>query len=423
MEKFIICGGIPLNGDVAISGMKNSALPIIFGTILTKGTCTISNLPDISDVKDSLAILESIGASVRFINTSTAIIDTSRVEPKIPPLELVSKIRASYYLWGTMLGRFNEAVVGYPGGCDFGGGRPIAQHLKSLAMLGAKYSYESNAAINLTAPNGLKGSSIYFDIASVGTTINVMYAAAVAEGVTVIENAAREPHIVDTACFLNACGAKIMGAGTTTIRITGVKELKGCSYSIAPDMIEAGTYMIAGAITKGKVRVTNIIPKHLDSIITKLTEANVPIEIGDSYITVNPVQKLKSTSIKANPYPGFPTDMQPQFSVLMTLASGVSNISDAIYSSRFKYREHLINMGANINYDEQTSTLNIFGVPELNGATVKAPDLRAGAALILAGLAARGITTVTNIELVERGYDHIIEKFRGLGANIKREKI
>ena len=423
MEKFIICGGIPLNGDVAISGMKNSALPIIFGTILTRGTCTISNLPDISDVKDSLAILESIGASVRFINTSTVIIDTSGVEPKIPPLELVSKIRASYYLWGTMLGRFNQALVGHPGGCDFGGGRPIAQHLKSLAMLGAKYSYESNAAISLTAPNGLKGASIYFDIASVGTTINVMYAAAVADGVTVIENAAREPHIVDTACFLNACGAKIMGAGTTTIRITGVKELKGCSYSIAPDMIEAGTYMIAGAITKGRVRVTNIIPKHLDSIITKLTEANVPIEIGDSYVTVNPVQNLKCTSIKANPYPGFPTDMQPQFSALMTLASGVSNISDGIYSSRFKYKEHLINMGANINYDEQTSTLNIFGVPELNGATVKAPDLRAGAALILAGLAAKGITTVTNIELVERGYDHIIEKLRSLGANIKREKI
>ena len=214
-----------------------------------------------------------------------------------------------------------------------------------------------------------------------------------------------------------------MGAGTTTIRITGVKELKGCSYSIAPDMIEAGTYMIAGAITKGRVRVNNIIPKHLDSIITKLTAANVPIEIGDSYITVHPVENLKCTSIKANPYPGFPTDMQPQFSALMTLASGVSNISDGIYSSRFKYKEHLINMGANINYDEQTSTINIFGVPELNGTTVKAPDLRAGAALILAGLAAKGITTVTNIELVERGYDHIIEKLRALGANIKREKI
>jgi UDP-N-acetylglucosamine 1-carboxyvinyltransferase len=424
MEKFIICGGIPLNGDVAISGMKNSALPIIFGTILTKGTCTISNLPDISDVKDSLAILQSIGASVRFIDTNTAIIDTSGVvTDKTPPLELVSKIRASYYLWGTMLGRFNQALVGHPGGCDFGGGRPIAQHLKSLAMLGAKYSYESNAAISLTAPNGLKGASIYLDIASVGTTINVMYAAAVADGVTVIENAAREPHIVDTACFLNACGAKIMGAGTTTIRITGVKKLKGCSYSIAPDMIEAGTYMIAGAITGGKVRVTNVIPKHLDYITRKLTEANVPIEIGDSHITVGPVSELKGTPIKANPYPGFPTDMQPQFSALMTLAKGVSDISDGIYSSRYKYTDHLINMGAKITKDAEKGSLTIFGVSELTGATVKAPDLRGGAALILAGLAAKGITTVTNIVLVERGYDHIIEKLRSLGANIKREKI
>ena len=423
MEKFIICGGEPLNGDVAISGMKNSALPILFGTILTKDICTISNLPDISDVKDSLAILKSIGASVRFISTDTVIIDTRAVTPKSPPLELVSKIRASYYLLGSMLGKFNHAQVGQPGGCDFGNGRPIDQHIKGFELLGAKVSYESNAAITLNAPNGLKGNSVYFDIASVGSTINIMYAAVFAEGVTVIENAAREPHIVDTACFLNACGANIMGAGTTTIRIKGVKALKGCNYSIAPDMIEAGTFMIAGAITKGRVCVKNIVPKHMDAVTAKLIEANVPIEIGDSYITVNPTKNLRSVSIKTNPYPGLPTDMQPQFSALMTVAQGMCTVSDSIYSTRFKYIADLKKMGANIEYDEKDSHLHIIGVPELNGAVVKAPDLRAGAALILAGLAAKGITTITNIELVERGYDHIIEKLRALGANITREKI
>lgn len=423
MEKFIICGGEPLNGDVTISGMKNSALPILFGTILAKGTCIIDNLPDISDVKDSLEILESVGATVRFINTNTVIIDTKNVTPKTPPLELVSKIRASYYLLGSMLGRFNKAQVGQPGGCDFGNGRPIDQHIKGFELLGARVSYESNAAITLNAQDGLKGNSVYFDIASVGATINIMYAAVFAEGVTVIENAAREPHIVDTACFLNACGANIMGAGTTTIRIKGVRELHGANYSIAPDMIEAGTYMIAGAITKGRVCVKNIVPKHMEAISAKLIEANVPLEIGDSYITVNPAENMRSVSIKANPYPGLPTDMQPQFSALMTVAQGMSSVSDSIYSTRFKYIEHLQNMGANIEYDEKRSILRIFGVSELNGAVVKAPDLRAGAALILAGLAARGTTTVTNVGLVERGYDHIIEKLRALGANIKREKI
>jgi UDP-N-acetylglucosamine 1-carboxyvinyltransferase len=322
-----------------------------------------------------------------------------------------------------MLGRFNKAQVGQPGGCDFGNGRPIDQHIKGFELLGARVSYESNAAITLKAQDGLKGNTVYFDIASVGSTINIMYAAVFADGVTVIENAAREPHIVDTACFLNACGANIMGAGTTTIRIKGVKKLKGCTYSIAPDMIEAGTYMIAAAITKGKVCVKNVIPKHLDAITAKLIEANVPIEIGDSYVTVTPPDNLRSVSIKANPYPGFPTDMQPQFSTLMTVAQGMSSVSDGIYSTRFKYIDDLKKMGANIEYDEKDSQLHIIGVPELNGADTKAPDLRAGAALILAGLAAKGTTTITNIELVERGYDHIIEKLRALGANIKRAKI
>ena len=420
MDKFVICGGKPLYGDVNISGMKNSALPILFGTIAANDICIIENLPDISDVKDSLEILESIGASIRFVDTTTVIIDTRRVEMKSPPLEIVSKIRASYYLLGAMLGRFGRAQVGQPGGCDFGNGRPINQHISGFELLGARVSYESNAAITLNATDGLKGNFIYFDIASVGATINIMYAAAFAEGVTVIENAAREPHIVDTACFLNACGANIMGAGTTTIRIKGVKKLHGCTHKIAPDMIEAGTYIIAGAITKGSVCVKNIVPKHLESISSKLIEAGVPLEIGDSYIKVNPVENLRSVVIKANPYPGLPTDMQPQFSALMTVAQGMSSISDGIYSTRFKYIADLKNMGANVEYDEKRAIVRIIGVPELNGADVRVPDLRAGAALILAGLAANGTTTVSNVGLVERGYEHIIEKLRALGANIKR---
>ena len=420
MNKFVICGGTPLCGDVNISGMKNSALPILFGTIAANDICIIENLPDISDVKDSIEILESIGASVRFVDTTTVIIDTRRVEMKSPPLEIVSKIRASYYLLGAMLGRFGRAQVGQPGGCDFGNGRPINQHISGFELLGARVSYESNAAITLNAADGLKGNFIYFDIASVGATINIMYAAAFADGITVIENAAREPHIVDTACFLNACGANIMGAGTTTIRIKGVKKLHGCTYKIAPDMIEAGTYMIAGAITKGTVCVKNIVPKHLESINSKLIEAGVPLEIGDSYITVHPATNLRSVVIKANPYPGLPTDMQPQFSALMTVAQGMSSISDGIYSTRFKYIADLKNMGANIEHDEKRAILRIMGVPELNGAEVRVPDLRAGAALILAGLAANGTTTVSNVVLVERGYEHIVEKLRALGANIQR---
>lgn len=420
MNKFVICGGTPLNGDVNISGMKNSALPVLFGTIAANDICIIENLPDISDVQDSLEILESIGASIRFVDTTTIIIDTRKVEMKSPPLELVSKIRASYYLLGAMLGRFGRAQVGQPGGCDFGNGRPINQHISGFELLGARVSYESNAAITLNAPDGLKGNFIYFDIASVGATINIMYAAAFAEGVTVIENAAREPHIVDTACFLNACGANILGAGTTTIRIKGVKKLHGCTHRIAPDMIEAGTYMIAGAITKGTVTVKNIVPKHMESINSKLIEAGVPLEIGDSYITVRPAENLRSVVIKANPYPGLPTDMQPQFSALMTVAQGMSSISDGIYSTRFKYIGDLKNMGANIEHDEKSATLRIIGVPELNGADVQVPDLRAGAALILAGLAANGTTTVSNVGLVERGYEHIIEKLKSLGANIKK---
>lgn len=420
MEKFLIRGGKPLNGDVNIGGMKNSALPILFGTIAANDICIIENLPDISDVKDSIEILESVGASVRFVDTTTAIIDTRAVTMKSPPLEIVGKIRASYYLLGAMLGRFGCAQVGQPGGCDFGNGRPINQHIRGFELLGARVSYSSNATITLDAREGLKGSFVYFDIASVGSTINIMYAAAFADGITVIENAAREPHIVDTACFLNACGANIMGAGTTTIRIKGVKKLHGCTYSIAPDMIEAGTYMIAGAITKGTLTVRNVVPKHMEAVISKFREIGIPMEIGDSYITVKPAETLRSINIKANPYPGVPTDMQPQFSALMTLTQGMSSISDGIYSTRFKYISDLKKMGADIDFDQKNSVLRIMGVSSLHSAEVRAPDLRAGAALILAALAADGISTINNVELVERGYEHIIEKLRSVGALIKR---
>ena len=321
-----------------------------------------------------------------------------------------------------MLGRFKKAEVGQPGGCDFGNGRPMDLHIRGFEHLGATVSYGSNAAIVLNAENRLKGSFIYFDMASVGATINIMYAAALADGVTIIENAAREPHIVDTACFLNACGANIMGAGTSTIRIRGVKKLHGCTYSIAPDMIEAGTYMIAGAITKGRVTVTGIVPKHMEAISVKLMEAGIPLEIGDSYITVKPAQAIRSMSIKAHPYPGLPTDMQPQFSTLMTVAQGMSSVTDGIYSTRFKYIESLKAMGASVEHDEKLAVVRIFGVSSLTGTTVRAPDLRGGAALILAGLAAEGTTVVTNVALVERGYDHIIDKLRALGAHIRSEK-
>ena len=424
MEKIVIYGGEPLHGEIAIGGMKNAALPILFATILTKGTCTISNIPDISDIRDTISILKSIGASVRFIDTTTAIIDTTSVKSKNPPCELISKMRASYYLWGTMLGRFHEVQINQPGGCDLGGGsRPVDQHIRSLIMLGATPSFESTALISMNAPNGLKGPSISFDVVSVGTTINIMFAAALAEGVTVIKNAACEPHIVDTACFLNACGANITGAGTSTIRIKGVKELKGCDYTIAPDMIEAGTYMIAAAITKSKLSITNVIPKHLECITSKLIEAGVPMEFGSNYITVLPVEQLKGTPMRASPYPGFPTDMHPQFCALMALTPGeISSICDGVYSERFAYTKELIKMGANIEFIKENNTLSIIGVKELNGIEVVAPDLRGGAALILAGLATKGTTTISDIHFIDRGYDHIVEKLRSIGANIKREK-
>ncbi len=417
MEKITIRGGKRLRGDVNISGMKNSALPVIFGTIVARDVCTIKNLPDVSDIALALETLQTIGAEVRFINTSTAIIDTRNVRMQSPPLEYVSKMRGSTYLIGAMLSRFGKAQVGYPGGCDFGL-RPINQHIKGFELLGAKVTYTSNAMINADAPDGLKGNFVYFDIASVGATINVMLAAVFAEGTTTIENAAREPHIVDTACFLNACGANISGAGTSMIRIKGVKKLHGCTYELAPDMIEAGTYMVAAAATGGRVCVRNIVPKHMDAVIAKLYDIGIPLEVGDDYITVNGADSFRATEIKTNPYPGFPTDMHPQFSALLALAKGVSKVSEGIFSTRFKYAAELNKMGANIEIIDSTAIIN--GVDSLHGADVKATDLRAGACLVIAGLAATGVTTVSNVEYIDRGYENLIEKLKRLGADIKR---
>ncbi len=419
MEKLIIHGGKSLFGEVNISGMKNSALPIIFGTIAANDICTIGNVPDVSDISLALNTLKTIGAKVRFISTDTVMIDTRGVVMKSPPFEYVSKMRASTYLIGAMLGRFGKAQVGYPGGCDFGT-RPINQHIKGFELLGAKVAYGADGNINADAPDGLKGNFIYFDIASVGSTINVMLAAIFAEGTTIIENAAREPHIVDTASFLNACGADISGAGTSMIRIKGVRSLHGCSYNIAPDMIEAGTYMAAAAAAGGSVKVCNIIPKHMEAITVKLSEIGVGLEVGDDYITVNSDKKYRGTEIQTNPYPGFPTDMHPQFSAMLCLGSGVSKITERVWSERFKYTDELIKMGANIEVVDGTAHIN--GVATLNGGVVRGSDLRASAALVIAALASNGETHVSGLEFLDRGYENIVEKLRSLGADITRSE-
>ena len=418
MEKLIIHGGKPLYGELDISGMKNSALPVIFGTIAANDVCQISNVPDVSDISLALEVLRTLGARVRFINADTVLIDTRGVERKTPPMELVSKMRGSTYLLGALLGRFGEAEVGMPGGCNFGQ-RPIDQHIKGFEALGARVSFSPTGNLHLTAgEEGLHGNPIYFNVVSVGATINVMLAAVFADGVTTLENAAREPHIVDMASFLNACGADIMGAGTSMIRIRGVKSLHGCHYSIAPDMIEAGTYMTAAAATGGRVTVRRIIPKHMDAITAKLREIGVETLIHDDAITVISDRCYRGTEIKTNPYPGFPTDMHPQFTAMLCLARGISRISEGIWNDRFRYVEELCKMGADISVVD--SDAHITGVTALHGTAVKACDLRAGACLIIAGLCADGTTTVTGLEFVDRGYQSLPEKLRALGASIIR---
>ncbi len=418
MEKLMIRGGKPLYGEVNISGMKNSALPVIFGTIAANDICTLSNVPDVSDISLALEMLRSLGAKVRFVTADTVLIDTRGVVMKSPPLELVGKMRASTYLIGAMLGRFHEASVGNSGGCDFGN-RPIDQHIKGFEQLGARVDFADSANLHVVAEKGLRGTTIYFDVASVGSTINVMLAAVCAKGVTVLENAAREPHIVDMASFLNACGADISGAGTGKIRICGVKSLHGCQYELAPDMIEAGTYMVAAATAGGQVTVRRVIPKHMEVITMKLREIGVKVSCTDDAITVFSDRSYRSTAIKTNPYPGFPTDMHPQFSAMLcTSRVGISTISEGIWNGRFKYADELKKMGATI--DVANNAAYITGVPTLKGAAVRATDLRAGAALVIAALGAEGVTTITGLEFIDRGYEDLVTKLRTLGADIQR---
>ena len=416
MEKIIIKGGKPLNGTVEVSGTKNAAVAVIMASFLIEDICVIENLPVINDVAVSLEILQTMGVKIRMISKNTVEIDSRHAVGGTSPLELVRKMRASYYLLGAELGRFGHAYVGYPGGCDIGL-RPIDQHIKGFESLGAKVSVEGGY-IEASAPRGLKASNIYFDCSTVGATINVIIAAVKVKGLTTIENASREPHVVDLANFLNTCGAKITGAGTDTIKIRGVDKLHGCTYAIIPDMIEAGTFMIAAAATNGHLRINNVIPKHLESISAKLIEMGVYVEEHDDYMIVSRNSKLSKVNIKTLPYPGFPTDLQPQMSILMCLADGVSYLTETIYEGRFRYVEELKRMGAKIKVDGRTAIFE-GGVP-LSGAQVRAVDLRGGVAMVLAGMAANGKTEIEEINHIERGYDNIVGKLCGVGADIKK---
>ena len=417
MEKYVINGGKPLHGSVDISGMKNAAVAVIFAAILTEDICVIENVPDIIDVRVSLEILSSMGVGVRRLKKDTIEINSKHCRGGTSPYELVRKMRASYYLLGAELGRFGRAYVAYPGGCDFGV-RPIDQHIKGLEALGTKV-YVEGGYIEAVAPrDGLRGANVFFDINTVGGTINLILAAARAQGTTIIENAAREPHIVDVANFLNTCGAKITGAGTDTIKVRGVSDLHGCTYTIIPDMIEAGTFMVAAAATGGCVRIQNVIPKHLESITAKLMEMNARVSVGDDYVEVSRSEKLHRVNIKTLPYPGFPTDMQPQICVLMCLADGISMLSESVWDNRFRYVEELRRMGASIKVDGKTALVE--GGSSLSGAHVRATDLRAGAALVIAGLATEGKTEIDEVYLIERGYDDSVNKLSDLGADIRK---
>ncbi len=419
MEKYVIQGGKPLRGEVDISGAKNAAVAIIPAALMVRGVCRLENLPAISDTDTLLHILTYLGAKVNMINRSTVELDCTNVQMDVLPKQmwaLTRKIRASYYLIGAMLGRFGRARSTMPGGCNFGE-RPIDQHIKGLTALGADMEV-NGGFIRATAKNGrLKGTTVYLDKVSVGATINIMIAAATAEGRTVIENVAREPHIVDLANFLNSMGADVRGAGTDVIKIRGVKQLHGGSYTLIPDQIEAGTYMAAVAAAGGAIRVSNVIPKHLECISSKLREMGVEIEEGDDYVLVRREGPLHRANLKTMPYPGFPTDMHPQMTAVLCCAPGVSVVTEGVWSSgRFKYVGELKKMGADIQVEDQSAFIQ--GVDHLSGAVVKACDLRAGAAAVIAGLAARGVTTVEDIRYIERGYQNLVGKFRALGADI-----
>ena len=418
MEKLVIHGGNRLFGEVEISGAKNAAVAIIPATLLAQDVCRIENVPNISDVSCMVKILSQMGAQIKYINKHTIEINTKTVNSYIVPHEMTKKLRASYYLIGALLGRYNRAKVALPGGCNFGV-RPIDLHIRGFELLGATALVE-NAMINASADH-LTGSPIYMDKVSVGATINIMLAAVKARGLTIIENAAKEPHIVDLANFLNAMGADVRGAGTDVIKIHGVQNLHGCTYSIIPDQIEAGTYMVAAAASGGDVIVKNVIPKHLESITAKMVECGVEITEYDDAVRVKSNGEFKKCNLKTMPHPGFPTDMQPQMAVLLSIAKGTSVISEGVWDNRFKYLDQLMRMGANVQVDGTIAVIQ--GVNELTGAPVRADDLRAGAAMIIAGLAASGITEIEDIIYIDRGYEDYVEKLRNLGADIYRKEI
>lgn len=417
MEKFIINGNKRLVGEVEISGAKNAAVAIIPATILCSDVCRITNVPEISDVHMMIKTLDYLGAKINYINRHTIEIDTSSIRLNSVPYEYTRYLRASYYFIGALLGRFKKAKVAMPGGCNFGGIRPIDQHIKGFETIGAKVNLESGGVVNAEADN-LIGDSVYMDVISVGATMNTMLAATLADGKTVIENAAKEPHIVDLANFLNMMGADVRGAGTDVIKIHGVSKLHGCEYSVIPDQIEAGTYMVAAAATHGDVMIKNVIPKHLESISAKLIESGSKVIEGDDYVRVVSTGRPKHINIKTMPHPGFPTDMQPQFGALLSVCDGTGIITESVWDNRFKYANQLIRMGAQIDVNGKVAVFK--GVDHLKGAPINADDLRAGAATVIAGLIASGETTISNIQYIDRGYEDIVMKFQNLGADIKR---
>ncbi len=419
MEQYIIKGGNPLVGEVVIGGAKNAALGILAAAIMTDGECLIDNMPNVRDTNVLLQAMEGIGARVDRKGDNEVLISGKDIDSSgdlIVDNEYIRRIRASYYLIGALLGKYKKAQVVLPGGCDIGS-RPIDQHIKGFRALGAEVKIEHGMII--AQAEQLVGSRIYLDVVSVGATINIMMAASLAQGNTVIENAAKEPHIVDVANFLNSMGANIRGAGTDVIRIKGVEKFHDTEYSVIPDQIEAGTFMMAAAATRGDVLIKNVIPKHLETISAKLIEIGAEIEESDDAVRVVATQRLRHTQIKTLPYPGFPTDMQPQMAITLGLSTGTSTITESIFENRFRYVEELRRMGANIKMVEGNTAI-IHGVEKYTGATVAAPDLRAGAALVIAGLAAEGYTTVTQIGYIQRGYERFDEKLRALGGLIEK---
>ena len=421
MTKYIVEGGRPLFGEIHISGAKNAAVAIIPAALMVSGPCRIENMPRISDVTLLLGILQDLGAKVRYVNPHTVEIDSSNLHNGRVPYESARRCRASYYMLGALLGRFGLADVALPGGCDFGSTRPIDQHLKGFRALGAQVDTQSGFVMAEAAGGRVKGANIFFDKVSVGATINIMLAAALGDGMSVIENAAKEPHVVDVANFLNSMGANIMGAGTDVIKVRGVSRLRGGCYSIIPDQIEAGTYMAAVAACGGEVKLCNIIPKHMDCISAKMAEMGVDIHDVDDSLLVSRIGPLTKANIKTMPYPGFPTDMQPQIAAALCLARGTSVITDSIFNSRFRYTDQFVRMGAQIQVDGNLAIIE--GVEHLTGAQLEACDLRAGAAMLVAALSAHGISEITNVQYIERGYEDVIGKIRSVGGRIKAVEV